>query len=385
MEQLLQMCLEKERVSAADAVVYRLGQIGNADLLKSTNGKPRTLVQAVVSKDRGVRFSALEAIMNINSAKPFAGSSLVAETLVWFSKSEGQSVMLSGHPQMATANQTASLFLGLGYQTDVATTCRELFERAAASPDVEVVFVDARTSQPPVGEFVQRMQQDARTAEIPIAILGETADRRGDGRRQTADGSKGATALLMSAVYPRLASEESARWVRDDLLEKTRSTHHPLFGEKGLCNWESARAWARFSTTRLERAKQALGWLRKIKETERETGQKIYHFDDFDSVVLDALHSERRVKEGLDLAAVVKSPVLQSAIYDLAAQAIYPMEIRDYAGDAFIKSVQTFGILLRGEQIQRLYDRYNRSESESKESQELLGRILDAVEQNRNR
>jgi len=280
--------------------------------------------------------------------------------------------------------------LGLGYKTDVATSCRDLFALAAATPDVEVVFVDERTKQPPVAEFVQRMRQDARTAEIPIAILGEPAE----GRQQTAADASGAgTHLLPSAVrrlpsnsltYPRIASEDAARWVRDDLLEKTGSTHHPLFGEKGLPNWESARAWARGSTQRLEQAKQALVWLRKIKEAELKSGVKIYHFEDFDSVVLDALHSERRVKEGLDLAAVVKSPVLQSAIYDLAANVICPMELRNHAGDAFIKSVQTFGILLRGEQIQRLYDRYNASEHEPKESQELLGRLLDVVEQSRN-
>jgi hypothetical protein len=97
--------------------------------------------------------------------------------------------------------------------------------------------------------------------------------------------------------------------------------------------------------------------------------------------VLDALHSERRVKEGLDLAAVVKSPVVQSAIYDAAANNTYPMEIREYAGEAFERSVKTFGILLRGNQIQRLYDRYNQSEFEPKESQELLSRLIDAVEQ----
>jgi hypothetical protein len=108
--------------------------------------------------------------------------------------------------------------------------------------------------------------------------------------------------------------------------------------------------------------------------------RSIYHFDDFDAVVLNALHSERRVEEGLALAAVVKSSALQSAIYDLAANAVYPMALRNQAGDAFEESVERFGILLRGAQIQRLYDRYNQSEHEEKESQKLLGRLIDVVE-----
>ena len=365
MELLLQMCLEKERFDAADAAVYRLGQIGNPDLLNSTNGKPRVLVQATVAKDRGVRFSALEAIMNITATqspalKPFAGSSLVAETLAWFSKSEGENRMLAGHPQMSSAVQTANLFLGLGYTTDVATTCRELFQKAATSPDVEMVFVDVRTTQPPVGEFVQMMRQDARTAEIPIAILGndhpvlsDTPPREGNYRRNEMarverQNPDAPFQTSLSLTYPRLANEDAARWVRDDLLEKTGSPlHHINNPHMGLHNWESVRAWARDSAQRLEQAKQALGWLREIKEAELESGMKIYHFEDFDAVVLDALHSERRVKEGLALAAVVKSPMVQSALHEMATNAVYPIWLREQAGEALEENVERFGKLRR--------------------------------------
>ena len=126
-------------------------------------------------------------------------------------------------------------------------------------------------------------------------------------------------------------------------------------------------------------AKQALRWLREIKLAELETGTKIYHFTDFDAVVLNAMLSDVRFREGLELAAVVRSPVLQWAIYDMAANAIYPMWVRELAGAAFEESIERFGVLLRGPQIQRMYDRYNASEHESTESQELLGRLLDAV------
>jgi hypothetical protein len=262
---------------------------------------------------------------------------------------------------MATANQTASLFLGLGYQTDVAMTCRELFERAAASPDVEVIIVDARTTQPPVGQFVQMMRQDARTSEIPIAVLS------GDERelRMAARGAAKTQALSansLSLTYPRVASAETAQWVIADLLEKTADGRRQTAAE------------------RLDQAKQALRWLREIKEAELESGVKIYHFDDFDAVVLSAMRSEGRYKEGLDLAAVVKSPVVQSALYDWAANGVYPVALRELAGQAFEKNVERFGVLLRGNQIQRMYDRYNQSEHEEKESQELLSRLIDAVE-----
>jgi len=391
-EQLLQASIEKNRFQAATFAItsiqaQRKRELANyniiialfggqqlTDFLQSTDGKPRILVQATVAHDCRVRFAALETIMSLNPTEPFAGSSLVADTLVWFSRSEGQRVILSGHPQMATANRTASLFLGLDYQTDVATTCRDLFRLAAASPDVEAVFVDVRTTQPPVGEFVQMMRQDARTANIPIAVLGGDDTRAGGisppvtPPRDSLVQNRGANARPLVGEYPRLASEESARWVLKDLFDK--------------CGGLTPAG----ADVRLAQAKQALVWLRKIKEVELQPrAPKIFHFDDFDAVVLNALHSERRVREGLDLAAVVRSPVLQSAIYDLAANAIYPMELREYAGDAFERNVQRFGILLRGQQIQRLYDRYNQSEFEPQESQELLSRLIDVVKnQSRN-
>ena len=79
------------------------------------------------------------------------------------------------------------------------------------------------------------------------------------------------------------------------------------------------------------------------------------------------------------LTAAVRSPVLQWAIYEKAANAIYPMWVRELAGAAFEESIERFGVLLRGPQIQRMYDRYNASEFEPTESQELLGRLIDAV------
>jgi CheY-like chemotaxis protein len=372
LEQLLQMSLEKNCFYAATCAIDLLTTCG-VNLLKSKNGKPRTLVEATVAKDRGVRFTALETIMSLAPKEPFAGSSLVAESLIWFAKSEGEKVVLSGHPQMASANQTASLFLGLGYKTEVATTCRELFERAAASPDVEVVVVDARTSQPPVGEFVQAMRQDARTANIPIAILSDESSpgdlrppllrvRRNEMTQFDRRSPDNPFRTSLSLTYPRLADEKSAQWVLDDLLEKTADGRRQTAEE------------------RLEQAKQALEWLRAIKLAELSGGQKIYHFDDFDSVVLEALRSEVRVQEGLQLATVVKSVAVQSALYEMAANAVYPMELRNQAGEAFEQSIDRFGILLRGQQIQRLYDRYNQCESEPKESQDILGRLLDVVE-----
>ncbi|MCL2006390.1 MAG: hypothetical protein FWG73_09610 [Planctomycetaceae bacterium] len=334
-EQFLKLCLEKDCFYAALVAIRVLAEHGDADLVQSTTGKPRILVQATVAKDRAVRFAALNAIMQLNPAEPFAGSSLVADTLVWFARSEGESIVLSGHPQIASAIQAANLFLGLGYRPDVATTCRELFARAAISPDVELVVVDARTPQQPVGEFVQMMFQDARTAEIPIAIL--TSDQQDLNPNVNAMHRNTMTEFdrrnphspfrtSLSLTYPPLATEASARWVRDDLVAKT--------GVRAIS-----------AEKRLEMAKQALRWLCEIKLLELSGGPKIYHFEDFDSVVLDALHSERRVEEGLQLASVIRSARLQAAMSGMSENVMYPDRLRERAREALDESIERFGFM----------------------------------------
>jgi len=329
--------------------------------------------------------------MRISPTEPFAGSSIVSETLVWFSKSDGQRIVLSGHPQMASAIQTANLFLGDNYTTEMATTNRELHRLAAASPDVEFVVVDVRTASPPVAEFVQAMRQHPRTAEIPIAILSDnerdlspTFQHRRTMTRFDRRHPDNPFRHSLSLTYPRPSCGETARWIREDLFAKTGSPHpNPLPEGEGTSESPLLGERAR---VRGEMAKQALRWLREIKLAELETGTKIYHFPDFDAVVLDAMRSEVRFREGLALAAVVRSPMLQQAIYDMAANAVFPMWLRELAGDAFEEHVERFGVLLRGNQVQQMYDRFNASEFEPVESQELLGRLIDVVEESaRNR
>ncbi|GHT24359.1 hypothetical protein FACS189419_09270 [Planctomycetales bacterium] len=158
-----------------------------------------------------------------------------------------------------------------------------------------------------------------------------------------------------------------------------------------ICTIRQAAAWLYNDLTaktgyvpvepkvRVEQARKALVWLKEIVEESRQ-GRKIYHFDDLESAVLDALQSPIRLPEGLELAAAIKSAVMQKAIYEIAANAVNSMPVRNTAEAAFELSVKTHGVLLRGREVQAVYDRYNASEHEPKESQELLNRLIDIVE-----
>jgi CheY-like chemotaxis protein len=323
-----------------------------------------------MAKDQRVRFAALEAIMTLQPEKPYAGSSYVAETLLWFAHANGQRVLVVAHPKLADAAKTAGFFIGCGYQAELAQTCRETMQLAAKTPDTELVVVDLLTSEPSVSEFAQEMRNDARTANIPIAILTnnekilESApNNQNRTEMQNIDQLQpnAPFSFALTQTYPRIVSEDGATWLNNDLFEKTAIQPVP-------------------TNIRIQQAKKSLKWI-KITLENAQNGRKLYHFEGLESAVMNALRSDGRVAEGLELAATVKSNSLQVEIYETAANSLQTLQLRQNAANAFKKSVQTFGVLLRGQQVQRLYDRYNASEFEPKESQELLENLIDFLEE----
>ena len=70
----------------------------------------------------------------------------------------------------------------------------------------------------------------------------------------------------------------------------------------------------------------------------------------------------------------------QEALANFASQSGYSIDKREIATKCFADSVERFGTLLTTDQIQQQYDRYNASESDSKEVQKLMGQMLDAIE-----
>lgn len=370
LRQVLQDGIDSQHYAVAQAAAQALGERGEAsELLASQNGRPGPLVQALDCPDRRVRFAALEAIMTLKPEKSFAGSSYVTETLAWFSRADGAAVLVSAHPKTSEAARTFGYFIEQGFRGELATTSGEAMRKAAETPDVEMLVIDDRCMEPSVASLVTEMRNDPRTHDIPIAVLTDkervldaaTIDRPFDAMqkvdRQSPDNP---FATSLSVTYPRVFDDVTARWIREDLFEKT-----------------SARPVKR--EVRLEQARKALSWIKEIYEAQAE-GPTIYRFEEIDDVIGHALRSSHRVLWGLELAAVVKSVRAQQALFTIAADAAGSMELREKAEEAFAKSVETHGVLLRGKQVQAIYDRYNATVLEPEESQKLLGRLIDIVE-----
>jgi CheY-like chemotaxis protein len=307
--------------------------------------------------------------MTLQPEVPYSGSSFVAETLVWFSRAEGRRILVSTHPKLSNAAKTAGYFIGCGYQGELAQTCRAAMQFAVETPDTELIVVDLTTPEPSVAEFVQEIRNDPRTADIPIAVLSnnetvlESAPNfqyRSEMQKTDQLRPNAPFSVALSQTYPRVVNDDGAKWINNDLFSKT--------GVEPVS-----------PAVRLEQARKSLNWIKTIVENS-QSGQKIYHFEELEDTVFRALRSGGRIEAGLELAAVIKSGSMQSAIYETAANSLHPIELRRKAAELFKKSIENFGILLRGQQVQRLYDRYNASEFEPKETQELLGNLLDLIE-----
>ncbi|MGL4593311.1 MAG: hypothetical protein ACRCUY_01125 [Thermoguttaceae bacterium] len=365
-----------EHSAAAQIAALILAEKWDAEtLLKSNDGKPRTLVKATMAKDRRVRFAALEAIMKlIKSESPdfsYIGSSFVKDTLIWFAKSDGLGRVVSAHPKETQALLTAGLFNQFEYKGDAVTKSREAMQLAAASPDVEMVIIDQLCSHPPVDIFVQEMRSDPRTAEIPIAVLDDSVldlpiNQKSRHAIEKSERIQYDAPFVtsLSQKYPRIQTDTAARVLRENLFQTTGFDPVP-------------------TNIRLEQANKSLEWIRDILATNQKSN-KIGQFDELESVLLDAFLSDARMVSAMKAAAFVPTATMQNALFQIVANSLFSMELRENAASSLESNFDSFGILLRGKQVQQIYDRYNLSESEPEVSQKMLSHIIDVVEEKTN-
>jgi hypothetical protein len=375
LDRIILDAIKEEHFEIARVAVMIWARIGNTQSFANfANNQPHPLIHAVSAADRRLRFAALETIMKLNPKTPYQGSSRVTDALVWFARADGQKTVVVVHPKLAEASRFAGYFVPLGYDNELASTCKKGLMLAAESPDVELVVVDSTFRDLAVSEFVSILRKDNRTHNIPVAIY------RGEPQKKPKvfqDNTNIIELQLMqktdqlqpnapfvtslSQTYPRPTNDTTTKMIEADLLRKTSTTVVPI-------------------EVRIEQAKKSLNWIKQTITTPPNT-RKIYHYENADELVLRAINSANHTIEGLEIATEIKSATMQLAIFNTAANATLPITIRQKAAQLFEISIKKHGIMLRGKQILTLYDRYNASEFETEESQNLLSKIIDIIEE----
>ena len=348
-EDLLEDSIASGHLVAAASAARILGKIGTVDVLYRKLPRPSVLVEAARHADRRLRFAALEAIVALRPSKPYPGSSFVPAALGFFASSSGTPRALVGHPRASEAEREAGLLAALGYETYVATFDREVLAGATASPDLELALIDFKLVAPTSGELLERIHADSRTARLPIGIVAasDELDR----------------AERLARLYPPamviIPTENEA-----SLEFQLRR----LLAEAGRSSVDSAE--------RDRQAEQALVWLVELSQVP----PGLYNLRRIEPAVLKALDRPEHSPKAAIVLAAFGTATSQKALVDLASQSLSPLEVRQAAADAFIESVVRYGTLLTTAELARQYERFNQSETQDRETQRLLGSVLDAIE-----
>jgi len=249
------------------------------------------------------------------------------------------------------AGQLAAMLGGMGYDVDIATNGRQAYLQAISSGDYELLMLSSRLDRPPVWVTLDLLRDDPRTAHVPVALLAEDAD--GDIERMQILAKE----RSLAAAFQRPVTPEGMKYFVGRLVEQ--------FG--GAVTPEDVR---------LKQALAALGWLEQL----REVAPRDFDLLPFEVPLTRALHRPATSVTAAKLLGDMGKQTAQESLVSVANSAIEPLETRRAAAAAFSQAVREHGIQLTTSEIQHQYDRYNQSATEGKNSQQLLGLILDAIE-----
>lgn len=365
----------KDNITGAGVIAAEeLGKRGNAESLlypqvNSRTGRgtfaTRALVQATQSSDRRIRFAATTAIVRLQPQKAYPGSSLVSESLLWFARSEGKPRVVIATPKTSDATHLAGFFHQLGYVTSIAHTSGEAMREALATPDVELVFIDSRCRSPIVQVFAQNMRIDAKTHEIPIAIftrdeneLKATPIVKPLPLMSTFERNLSNTTFMdsLSMVVPEPQDAESTEFLINRVKRMTGAKAVP-------------------TEIRLAQAKTALAGIIDLTENY----SRIYRIENLELLARETAYSPVLYEEGLTLLSLIRSNGAQNTLVEIATQPSFSLQARTTARDAFMKSVEKHGVLIRGTQVKTLIDTLTR-QYDQESPDPVLESIMETIE-----
>jgi CheY-like chemotaxis protein len=233
LSEALGQALKSNYSYAALALVDALSQQPDASILYTTDGKPSPLADALASPNRRVRFAALKAIMALNPAAPYPGSSRVPDTLAWFAGSSGEHQAVVAMPTNATAGDIAGKLAEHQLAAEAVNRGHEAVETAASMPDLELIFVDMNILAPEIREVIYQLRITPATGDVPIALL--AADGRLDAAKRLASEHTRVIAV------PRPHTPEAVMHIAEDLTKLSARDAVPA--DERAAQADQAKKW----------------------------------------------------------------------------------------------------------------------------------------------
>lgn len=351
LDRLLHAAVDKDLIPAMAGACDLIGELGSAELL-TTNTRPTcSLVRAIQAGDRHTQFAALQAIAQLDPQQPYAGSSMVLATAVFLAGFGERPQALVGHKQIPTARELALTLGDLGVAGRSVGDGKGFFHEATTDSNLRYLIVCDSLQYPDYLELVQLLRADWRTKRLPLVVMVERDDVKRAERLAAADGRT----MVISLTLDRELNER--------LLERMRRAFEPwpLTAEQG-------DAQADF----------AVSWLLKVASDRQ--AYRFYNLNEHQQDLADMLYASGHSLEAIQLLGRLGSAMAQRNLLSFASENEFPMELRQEAVRAFEEAMKRNGVLLTTQEITLQYERYEASADEPGESQRILGRILDLIE-----
>jgi len=355
--ELLKYAVEKKAVLAATACCELLAETNSADVFYSSGSRMPPVVRAIMLGDRHLQFAALNMIDRLDPAVAYPGSSLAVKLAVFLSNTGQRSVGLVGHHRLELAQTVAGSLLSAGMSGLSASSSRNFFEQAIADPDISLLLISDTLVRPRFDELVRQLRADFRTARIPIGLMVRDGDRH----------------------------QAVSRMITEDPL--TYSFPVAVDGDPLISNVRRAASLDDadlFSVSvgdRYRHAVLAAQWLAKISSDREKFG--FYELGPHQQQLAGLLYRPGLEKSASEILANLGTPLSQRELANFASQSSLAAPVRRVAADSLSRSIERGSTLLTRDQIKQQYDRYNASEKSADGSTEILGSILDSIEQRR--
>ena len=424
----LRMAMQQDHPIAARMAAELLGEFDDVEEVIYKRGSQGALVRAAGFSDRRVRFAAINSIMKLNPDRPYPGSSVVSQSLVFFTRATGKKRAVVVCPWVSDATAIANLLGPLGYTTETATMGRQAMQLAIDSADTEVMLLDVRTPNSDVAFLVQDMRADNRTHDVPVAVMANgwrvsRAERASYGKNRVVP-QEPITPVVQESTISQDDQESqvlqvaqntpnSQSWAIPQNVSQHPTDKNRFFigddefvvhgdqmtrAERAAYGSKMAHAFPRpydeasakfvldnlFRETgvehvpphiRLAEAKQSILW---VAELYRQP--KLYRFENIEEIAAMTLWEPELMLETLAIVESIPTPAAQQMMTQIVSTSSFPIAIRQSALQSFEKNARNNGVLIRGRQILNLYDGYNASASEPIASQQTRSDLLDVVE-----
>ncbi len=348
---VFQQALETNQIAAAIAAAEVLASIGSPVLLDNLSGDRAPLIQALFHANRRLRFTALETILTLDPQKPFPGSIHVSDALGYFAGSRGRRTAFVGHPLAARGQFITGLLNQAGYHAETVLVGKSLIELVRKQTDCDLVLISDTISRPTIGEIIQRFRDDPRTASISIGILADPENLERVTMLATMD--------PLTEVVGRPHTVENLAFYLAR-LEHLGSHHHVGVEE------------------RIAQARKTLQWATKLLEKSDQYG--FYDLFRQEPAFISAVSVPSLTRYASPILGSMGTANSQKALVNTASRNGLDLASRQAAAQAFDRAVQKRRVMLTQKDILRQYDRYNASETLDKQTQQVLGGLLDSIE-----